>query len=117
MAGSEQRSFSGDGAVAELLRLLLRSRVEEEEREERAIERVEWPGGAGRRPDQVKAVGRGASNAGARRAPCAGERGEGKRATLSGWAEREAGRPSSACPLSLFFNFFSQILSKFIWTI
>ena len=40
---------------------------------------------------------------GARRAPRAGERGEGKRAALSGWAEREAGRPSSACALSLFF--------------
>ena len=40
MAGGEQRSFSGDGAVAELLRLLLRSRTEEEEGEERATERV-----------------------------------------------------------------------------
>ena len=41
MAGGEQRSFSGDGAVAELLGLLLRSRMEEEEREERA---TEWSG-------------------------------------------------------------------------
>jgi len=40
VAGGEQRSFSGDGAVAELLRLLLRSRTEEEEGEERATERV-----------------------------------------------------------------------------
>jgi len=97
-------------------------------REERATERVEWPGGAGRRPDQVKAgrprrVQRRRTAAtwpapcGARRAPRAGERGEGKRAALPGWAEREAGRPSSACPLSLFLNLFCQILSKFIWTI
>jgi len=113
---------------AELLRLRLRSRTEEEEREARATERVEWPGGAGRRPDQVKAVGRGASNAGVRpprgrrRVDQGGRRarerkGEGEAGRAAGWAEREAGRSSSACPLSLFLNFFSQILSKFIWTI
>ena len=41
MAGGELRGFSGDGEVAELLRLLLHSRTEEEEREERA---TEWSG-------------------------------------------------------------------------
>ena len=58
-------------------------------------------------------AGAGWSEAGAARA---GERG-GERAALSSWARREAGRPSSACPLSLFFEIsFLQILSKFIWT-
>jgi len=100
-------------ARAELLRLRLRSRTEEEGREARATERVERPGGAGRRPDQVKAVGRGASNAGIRppRGWCqverggrrAGERWEGEAGRAAGWAEREVGRPSSACPLSPFF--------------
>ena len=58
---SERRSFSGDGAAAKLLRLWLRLRVEEGEREARATERVERHGGSGRRPDMVKPVGRGAS--------------------------------------------------------
>jgi len=82
-------------------------------------DRMEWPGGTGRRPDQVKAGrprrvhnadvrpprGRRRVDEGGR--PRAGERGRGNRAAL--WAEREAGRPSSACPLSLFFlKLFSQ---------
>jgi len=82
---------------------------------ERGWDRMEWPGGAGRRSDQVKAGrprrvhdadvrpprGRRRVDEGER--PRAGERGRGNRAALSGWPEREAGRPSSACPLSLFF--------------
>jgi len=82
-------------------------------RREEQGDRVE-PRGAGRRPDQVIAgrprrVQRRRTAAtwpapgGARRAPRAGERGEGKLAALHGWAEREAGRPSSASPL--FFSF------------
>ena len=116
MAGGEQRSISGDGAVVELLWLLLCSRAEEEEREERATERVEWPGGRGaasrpgeggrpRRVQRQRTAATWPAPGGVRRALRAGERGEGKRATLSGWAERETGRPSSACPLSLFFEF------------
>jgi len=83
-------------------------------REERG-DRVE-PGGAGQRPDQViagrarrvqcrRTAATWPTPGGARRAPRVGERGEGKRAALSDWAEREAGRPSSACPLFFFFEF------------
>ena len=113
---------------AELLRLRLRSRTEEEGREARATERVERPGGAGRRPDQVKAVGRGASNAGVRpprgrrrverggrRAREREGRGSGPRC-LAGPKGRRVG-PAAPVPFPFFLNFFSQILSKFIWTI
>ena len=90
MAGGEQRSYSSDGAAAELLRLRLRSRAEGGGREARATEQMEWPGGSGRRPDQVKPVGRGAPIAGVRPPrgrrwlgrggrPRAGERGGGGR--------------------------------------
>jgi len=34
-----------------------------------------------------------------------GREGRGKRAALRGWAEKEASRPSSACPLFFFFEF------------
>jgi len=123
VAGGEQRSFSGDGAAAELLRLRLRSRAEEGEREARATERVERPGGSGRCPDKVKPVGRDASTtpaygrhvagagwseAGAARA---GERGGGGR--LGCWLDRKGGGvgPAAPVPFSIFFlNFFSQIL-------
>jgi len=81
-------------------------------------EGTEW-GGLGARggvPTGIRPVGRGASTtpaygrhvAGAGWSDAAsarGREGRGKRATLSGWAEREAGRPSSACPF--FLNFFS----------
>jgi len=83
-------------------------------------DRMEWPGSAGWRPDRDKAGrprcvhdadirpprGRRRVYEGGR--PRAGERGRGNRAALSGWAEREAGRPSSACPLFFFLKLFSQ---------
>ena len=100
-------------------------------RKERALatERVEWSRGAGRRPDQVGgAVGRGAPNAGVR--PPRGRRGMGRggrRAREREGRERQArllagpkGRrvgPAAPVPFSFFLKFFSQILSKFIWTI
>jgi len=77
---------------------------------------MEWPGGAGRRPDQVKAgrprrvhdadvrPPRGWRRVDEGGRPRVGERGRGNQAALSGWAEREAGWPSSACPLSHFFE-------------
>jgi len=79
---------------------------------------VEWPGRAGRRPDQVKAgrprrvqcrrtAATWPAPGGARRAPRAGERGEGEAGRAAGSSEREAGRPSSACPLFFFFNLVS----------
>ena len=81
----------------------------------RATERVEWSGGAGRRPDQVgggqprraqrrRTAATWPPRNGARQAPHAGEReGRGEAGRAAGWAEREAGRPSSACPFSFFF--------------
>ena len=122
MAGGERRSFSGDGAAAELLRLWLRSRAEEGEREARATERVERPGGSARRPDQVKPVGRGASTtpaygrhvAGAGRSEAGaargGERGGGGRPGR--YLGRKGGGvgPAAPAPFSIFLNFFSQIL-------
>jgi len=78
------------------------------------MEEVVW--GAGRRPDQGGGGGRPRraqrrrtaamwpSLDGARRAPRAGERGEGEAGRAAGWAEREAGRHSSACPLFFFFE-------------
>jgi len=115
VAGSERRSFSGDGAAAELLRLRLRSLVEEGEREVRATERVERPGGSGRRPDQVKPVGRGASTtpaygrhvagagwseAGAARA---GERGGGGRPGRCLGRKGGGVGPAAPAPFSIFF--------------
>jgi len=105
--------LSGDGAAA----LASGGR-----RGERGGDRMEWPGGAGRRPDQVKGGrprrvhdadvrpprGRRRVDEGGR--PRAGERGRGNWAALSGRAEREAGRPSSACPLFFFLKLFSQKL-------
>ena len=76
---------------------------------------MEWPGGAGRRSDQVKAgrprrvhdadirPPRGPRRVDEGGRPCAGERGRGNQAALFGLAEREAGQPSSACPLFFFF--------------
>ena len=78
-------------------------------------------GGAGWRPDRVKPVGRAAAST----TPAYGHqvasagwseagasvrgRGEGEMGHAAERAEREAGRPNSACPLSLFLlNFFSQ---------
>jgi len=91
-------------------------------RGERGGDRMEWPGGAGQRSDQLKAGrsrrvhdadvrpprGRRRVDEGGR--PRAGERGRGNRAALSGWAKREAGRPSSACPLFFFLKLFFQKL-------
>jgi len=87
--------------------------MEEEKRERSGGDRMaRW--GAGCRPDRGKPIGRGASTtpaygrhvagagwseAGAVR----GREGRGNWAALPGWAEREAGRPSSACLVSLFF--------------
>ena len=124
MAGGEQRSFSGDGTAAELLRLRLRSRAEEEEREERGQNGVAWGRGAASRPGEGgsaaahprrrRTAATWPAPGGARRAPRAGERREGKRAALPGWAEREAGRSSSACPVSLFFiSFLKLFLNSF----
>jgi len=79
-------------------------------------------GGAGWRSDRDKPVdrvaasttpaygrhvaGAGWSEAGA----SARGRGEGRLGRTAGWAEREAGRPSSASPLFFFLNFFSPII-------
>jgi hypothetical protein len=66
------------------------------------------PGGVGGRPRRVQRRRTAATwpaPGGARRAPRAREREEGERAALPSWARREAGRPSSACPLSFFFEF------------
>jgi len=80
-------------------------------------DRIEGASGdAGRRPDQGGGGGwprraqrrrmaaTGPPRDGVRRAPRAGERGEGEAGRAAGWAERETGRPSSACPLSIFFE-------------
>jgi len=78
-------------------------------------------GGAGVRPDRFMPVGRTAAatsptygchvaSAGWSEADASARgRGEGELGRAAERAEREAGRPSSACPLSLFFEFlFSQ---------
>jgi len=102
VAGGEQRSCSGDGAAAELLRLRLHSRAEGGGREAWATERMERPGSSGRRPDQVKPAGRGASTTSAygRHVAVASWDEAGVRARARG--EGEAGRAS--------LNFFSQFL-------
>jgi len=77
---------------------------------------VERPGGAGRRPDQVKAVGRGASNAGVR--PPRGRRrveqgehrarereGRGKRAALLAGPKGRRVGPAAPVPFLFFFEF------------
>ena len=81
---------------------------------------MEARGGVGWRPDRFMLVGRTAASttpaygchvasAGWSEAgPSARGRGEGELGRAAERAEREAGRPSSACPLFLFFNFFSQ---------
>ena len=52
----------------------------------------------------------------ARRAPRAGERGEGEAGRAAGWAETEAGLAQQRLSLLYFFlKFFSQFLSKLIW--
>ena len=82
------------------------------------------PRGAGCRPDRGKPVGQRRVHDAGVRPPRdrhrverggrlrAGKRGEGSggRATLLGLAEREAGRPSSACPLFIFLNSFSALI-------
>jgi hypothetical protein len=60
-------------------------------------------GGRPRRVQRRRTAATWPAPGGARRAPRARERGEGERAALPSWARREAGRPSSACPLFLFF--------------
>jgi len=102
-------------------------------REEGEVWATEWregSGGAGRCPDQgVEEAGCGAPNAGVR--PPRGRRwmgrggrralereGEGEAGRAAGWAEREAGLAQQRLsPFLFFLNFFSQILSKLIWTI
>ena len=104
------------------------ARERREEGGARATERMERPGSSGRRPDQVKPVGRGAPIAGVRPPRCrrwlgrggrlrAGERGRGRQAEpLSGPKGRQ-GWPSNACPFSIFFLIsFLKFFSKFIWT-
>jgi len=99
-----------------MLRLLL-SRTEEGEGNR---EGTEWGGlgvwggvptgirPLGRDASTTPAYGRHVAGAGWSEAASARRReGRGKRAALSGWAEREVGRPSSACPLFFFLNFFS----------
>jgi len=98
------------------------ARERREEGEARATERVERPGGSGRRPDQVNPVGRGASTTPA----------YGRHVAVAGWdeagatraGEREGGGrpgrclgrkgggvgPAAPAPFSIFFNFFSQVL-------
>jgi len=112
VAGGEQRSCSGDGAAAELLRLRCTSGGR---REGRATEWMEWLGSPSRRPDQgVEVAGRGALLAGVR--PPRGRRwlGQGGRRARGGEGEGEQagplagpkgrrGWPSSACPLFYFF--------------
>jgi len=84
---------------------------------------MERPGSSGRRPDQVKPIGRGASTTPAygRHVAVAGwdeagvrarERGEGEAGQAAAWAEREAGLAQQRLPpfSILFLNFFSQIL-------
>ena len=104
-------------ARAELLRLRLRSRTEEEERGHGRQCEVERPGGAGRRPDQVEVVGRGAPNAGVR--PPRGRRGMGQggrrareregrgrqAALLAGPKGRRVG-PAAPVPFPFFLKFF-----------
>jgi len=89
---------------------------------------MEWPGGAGRRLDQVKAGrprrihdagvrpprGRRQVEQGGRRARERDGRGSGPRC-LAGPKGRRVG-PAAPVPF-LFFYIFSQIISKFIWTI
>ena len=95
----------------------------------RATEWREWSGGAGRRLDHGEGVvGRDAPNAGVR--PPRGRRGMGqggRRAREREGRGRQAGLlagpkgrrvgPAAPVPFSFFLKFFSQILSKFIWTI
>ena len=90
---------------------------------------MESPECAGRRPDQVKAGrprrvhdagvrpphGRRRVERGGRRAREREGRGSGLRC-LAGPKGRRVG-PAAPVPFLFFLNFFSQILSKFIWTI
>ena len=120
--------FSGNGAGGAAVAAAT-ARTEEGERGAGdRMEGVVWgrgvasrPGGGGGRPRRAQRRRTAAtwpSRDGARRAPRVGERGEGEAGRAAGWAEREAGRPSSACSLFYFFlKIFSQILSKFIWAI
>jgi len=111
-AGGERRSSASNGAaVVAAAAAALASR----EGEGAGRGQNGASGGAGWRPDRVKPVGRAATSttpaygrhvAGAgwsEAGASAHGRGEGSRATE--WAEREAGWPSSACPLSPFFEF------------
>jgi len=79
------------------------------------------PGGGGGRPRRAQRRRTAAtwpSRDGARQAPRAGERGEGEAGRAAGWAERETGLAQQRLsPFLFFLKFFSQFLSKFIWTI
>jgi len=117
-AGGERRSSASNGAAAVAGAAALASG----EGEGAGRGRNGASGGAGWRPDRVKSVGRvaasmtpayghhvagaGCSEAGA----SARGRGEGVLGSAAERAEREAGRPSSACPLFLFFEFLFSIL-------
>jgi len=112
-SGGERWSSASDGVAAELLRLL-RSRTGEEE--ERGAGETEWRLGARdaiptgislsavAHPRRRRTAAMWPAPGGARRASACGREGRGNRAAWLGWAEREAGRPSIACPLFFFFE-------------
>jgi len=128
-AGGERWGFLRQWRVAELLLLLLlHGRRKEGEGAGDRMEGVVWGrgaasrlGGGGGRPRRAQRRRTAAmwpSLDGAMRTPHAGERGEGEAGRAAGWAEREAGLAQQRLSLFLFFlKFFSQFLSKFIWTI
>jgi len=126
VAGGEQRSRSGDGAAAELLRPRCASggRRERDARQSRGNglgARAGVPtrgvGGRPRRAPRRRTAATWPSLAGTGRAPRAGERGGGGAGRAARWAEREAGLAQQRLPLFYFFLIsFLQIHSKFIWT-
>jgi len=118
--GSLARPATSGGArpaMAPRRSLLLRSRTREER--ERGGDRMGCLGARGGVPTEIsRSAGRPCprrrrtaatwpASGGARWASARGREGRGNRAARLGWAEREAGRPSSACPLFFFLNFFS----------
>jgi len=116
-AGGERRSSASNGATA-----VTAAAAALASREGEGARRGQngASGGAGWCPDRVKPVGRASASmtpaydlhvAGAgwsEAGVSACGRGEGELGRVAERAEREAGRPSSACPLFLFFSFFSQ---------
>ena len=118
-------AFSGDGAGrAATAAAALADRGRREGGAGDRASGAAW--GAGRRPDQVKAVGRGASNAGVqpprgrRRVERGGRRAREREGRGSGPrcpAGPKGRRVGPAAPVLFFLKFFSQFLSKFIWTI